>query len=277
MNKRFSISFFCFISFFLYTPVLQAQESEDDCSDCPKTEEVNVHQAERDTTKVASDALYLLRDTDGTVYAKKFEEKFKQKYKGKEAFTYEETEKKVGVLERIKQAIVDWINRNFSAKIGEELSNNYYVIFLRVLGFVALGLILYYLGRAFVQKDIYWLFKKKSKGISAVEDLSTEDFKSTDFEQLITDAIQQEQYRLAIRLYYLWLLQRLQVQEKITWAPEKTNADYMYELKDSHDKSQFSYLSYLYNTIWYGEYEINEEEFYKAKKSFDAKLKPSKP
>lgn len=63
---------------------------------------------------------------------------------------------------------------------------------------------------------------------------------------------------------------------KITWAVEKTNADYFYELKDNSDRELFSYLSYLYNTIWYGEYEITEVEFVKAKKSFDSKLKQTK-
>lgn len=270
MNKRFCFSLLFF--FFLSIPVLQAQEQDDDCDDCP----VKVTETEVDTTKVASNVRHLLNDTEGTVYAKKFKEKFKQQYKGKEDFTYEETEKEVGLFQQIKQAINDWFRRNFSSKVAKELDHNYYVVFLRILGFALIGLILFYLVRAFIQKDMYWLFKKKGKKINAFEDLTSEDFKSTAFDYLIAEAVQNKHYRLAIRLYYLWLLQRLQEQEKITWAPEKTNADYLYELKDTQDKEQFTYLSYLYNTIWYGEYEITAEEFSKAKKSFDTKLNPMK-
>lgn len=276
MNRHFSFTLlFYLLFFFLSVPFVQAQEQHEDCDDCPEvvTEEIEI--ATGDTTKVASDSLYLLRDTEGAIYAKKFEEKFKQKYKGKEDFTYEETEQKVGLLQQIKQAIAEWFRRNFSSKVGEELDNYYYVVILRILGFILIGFILFYLIRAFIQKDIYWLFKKQGKKINAFEDLTSEDFKSTNFDALIAEALQNKHYRLAIRMYYLWLLQRLQEQEKITWAPEKTNADYSYELKDSQDKKQFVYLSYLYNNIWYGEYEITEEEFSKAKKSFDSKLNPT--
>lgn len=276
MNKRFSFSFLCLFFYFLSIPVLQAQEQADDCDDCPVQVTEDVKEAEVDTTKVAANTRYLLNDTEGAVYAKKFREKFKQDYKGKEAFTYEEIEKEVGLFQQIKQAIGDWFRRNFSSKVTKELDQNYYLVFLRILGFVLIGLILFYLVRAFIQKDMYWLFKKNGKKINAFDDLTSEDFKSTDFEYLLTEAIEKKHYRLAIRLYYLWLLQRLQAQEKITWAPEKTNADYSYELKDSQEREQFTYLSYLYNNIWYGAYEITEEEFSKAKKSFDAKLNPTK-
>ncbi|WHT39341.1 hypothetical protein QNH98_01090 [Myroides sp. mNGS23_01] len=106
-----------------------------------------------------------------------------------------------------------------------------------------------------------------------MEHITTEDFKTTNFELLVADALKQQQYRLAIRLYYLWLLQRLQEQGKIIWAPEKTNADYSYELKEEREREEFTYLSYLYNNIWYGEYELTSEDFVKAKNSFDIKLK----
>ena len=69
-------------------------------------------------------------------------------------------------------------------------------------------------------------------------------------------------------LYYLWLLKDLKESELIVWLPEKTNADYLSELKQEALRKQFSYLSYLYNYIWYGEFSITDEDYLSAKKAF---------
>lgn len=272
MNRHLRLSLS--ISFLLcYSSVpLQAQTAAEDCEDCPT--EVEIHQPDPTPKKVvATDSLYLLQDKNSEINPTKFDTKFKNKYKGEQAFTYVQVEKKDNFLDQIKRAIRDWFRRNFMQPVNEELNNFYYIVFLRVLGFFILGLIIYYLVRAFIQKDIYWMIKKKGKKISALENISTADFKTTNFEKLITAAIEQQEFRLAIRLYYLWFLQRLQEQDKIIWAPEKTNADYNYELKEEHERQEFAYLSYLYNNIWYGEHELTAEDFVKAKHAFDLKLK----
>ena len=274
MNKRLPLSFLLTLLCLLFTATIHAQTTEDDdCDDCPtEVEEVILS----DTTPkkvVAVDSLYLLQDKNSAVNERKFKAKFKDNYKGKPEYTYVKVEKKEGLFDRIKQAIRNWYYRNFVQQVGEELNHFYYVVFLRVLGFFILGLVIYYLAKAFIQKDIYWIIKKKGKKISALENITTEDFKTTNFEQLVAEALEQKQYRLSIRLYYLWLLQRLQEEQKIVWAPEKTNADYTYELKEEREREEFSYLSYLYNNIWYGEYELTDEDFFKAKNSFDLKLK----
>ena len=255
---------------------LQAQtQLEEDCEDCPAEVEV-LQSAPTPKKVVAKDSLYLLQDRNSEVYSKKFSPKYKSKYKGKADFSYIKVEKKEGLLDQIKRAIKNWYYRNFVYPVKDELSNSYYIVFLRVLGLLLLGLITYYLVKAFIQKDIYWIIKKKGKKINALENITTEDFKTTNFEMLIAEAIQQQAYRIAIRLYYLLLLQRLQEQQKITWAPEKTNADYSYELKEEKEREEFAYLSYLYNNIWYGEHELTATDFFKAKNSFDLKLKTSR-
>ena len=51
----------------------------------------------------------------------------------------------------------------------------------------------------------------------------------------------------------------------IEWDIEKTNSDYLYEIKNETRRDEFAYLSYLYNYIWYGEFELDEATFEKAK------------
>ena len=62
----------------------------------------------------------------------------------------------------------------------------------------------------------------------------------------------------------------------IDWNPEKTNSDYWYEIKIESLKNDFSYLSYLYNYIWYGEFEITESSFESMKKTFEATIQSIK-
>ena len=59
----------------------------------------------------------------------------------------------------------------------------------------------------------------------------------------------------------------------IEWDIEKTNSDYLYELKKPEHKEDFTYLSYLYNYIWYGEFAIDETSFTKAENRFKNAIK----
>jgi hypothetical protein len=57
--------------------------------------------------------------------------------------------------------------------------------------------------------------------------------------------------------------------EIIIWDLEKTNSDYLNEIKNEQLKADFAYLSYLYNYIWYGEFELDVNTFEKAKTAFE--------
>jgi hypothetical protein len=59
----------------------------------------------------------------------------------------------------------------------------------------------------------------------------------------------------------------------IEWDIEKTNSDYLYELQSPVYKEEFTYLSYLYNYIWYGEFEIDDSTFKKAENRFKNSIK----
>ena len=90
---------------------------------------------------------------------------------------------------------------------------------------------------------------------------------------LFHSLVKENNYRLAIRYYYLWLLKTLSQEDLIAYDVEKTNSDYYREIKNKHTKKEFSYASYLYNHIWYGEFDIDETQFEKAKKAFTQLLR----
>jgi len=114
-----------------------------------------------------------------------------------------------------------------------------------------------------------WVFGKSSdKKVINYEEIE-KNIHLVDFEKLIKETLKNGENRLAIRYYYLWLLKIMSAKQLIEWDVEKTNSDYLYEIKNTSIKSQFEYVSYLYNYIWYGEFELDEVTFVKAKKAFD--------
>jgi len=137
-------------------------------------------------------------------------------------------------------------------------------------------LVIYFIFRAVVNKEGNWVFGKSSdKNIIPVTDIEA-NIHATNFKKLIAEAEDNSNYRLAVRYYYLWLLKKLSVAEIIHYDVEKTNNDYQNEIKILEVKKEFAYTSYLYNYIWYGEFDVNNEQFRKAKRAFDSFLKSIK-
>src|SRR5690606_33817963 len=113
-----------------------------------------------------------------------------------------------------------------------------------------------------------WIFRKSSvKSIIPVMDIET-NLQATNVQQLIANAEKEGHLRLAIRYYYLWLLKVLTNAEIIDYDVEKTNSDYYNEISNKATKDYFAYTSYLYNYIWYGEFDVNEAQFQKAKEAY---------
>jgi hypothetical protein len=96
-----------------------------------------------------------------------------------------------------------------------------------------------------------------------------EDIHEMDFETLMKEATNAGNYRLAVRLLYLWALKMLTDANHVRWEPGKTNHDYLYELKRSDLKSGFRQLSYYFEYAWYGNFSITPELYKKVSGLFN--------
>ena len=147
----------------------------------------------------------------------------------------------------------------------EKAVNIFYVI--------VIILVVFFIVRAMMNGEGRWVFGRRSdRRIVRYEDIDT-DIHETDFNQLLRDAEAEKDFRMAIRFQYLNMLKQLSSAEIIDFDPEKTNLDYTYEIKDEGVREQFQYTSYLYNYVWYGDFEINEAQYEKARESFTILLK----
>lgn len=198
----------------------------------------------------------------------------KEVYTGEE-FVYDRSIESSGWWTRFKQ----WLNELFIDlfQVQDKGQSFAFVdIALKIGAVLVILLVIFFIFKAVMNSEGKWVFGKGSdKSIIPVSDIEA-NIHIVDFKTLIASAEAEHNYRLAIRYYYLWLLKGLTTAEIIEYDVEKTNSDYQNEIVSQDLKKNFSYTSYLYNYIWYGEFDVNEHEFNKAKEAFIQFLKSIK-
>jgi hypothetical protein len=113
------------------------------------------------------------------------------------------------------------------------------------------------------------LFRKPAAVIvSEDESLSAEDIRELDYEKEIASAIASGNFRLATRLLYLSTLKQLEASGLISFKPEKTNHDYLLELRETNHYRNFFRLTRDFEYVWYGQFNLSEEGFARVQKEF---------
>jgi hypothetical protein len=139
-----------------------------------------------------------------------------------------------------------------------------------------LGLIVFYvLIKFLLQTPLSSVFKTEDKAIDGFSYVE-ENIKQIDFDKLISKALKETNYRLATRYLYLKALKSLAHKKTIEWHFEKTNSDYLNEIKDLKLRALFKRISYIYDYVWYGEFPIDEASFNKNKDDFNKLIKTVK-
>ncbi|WP_372937502.1 DUF4129 domain-containing protein [Seonamhaeicola sp.] len=220
---------------------------------------------------VASDSLKV--DTSTQISPRNFDD-LNEIYTG-EDYIYERTIESSGWWTRFKQWLSDFLKDLFNIT-NEGQASKATDIAIKIAGVIIFLLVIYFIFKAIMNKEGSWVFGKSSdKKIIPVTDIEN-NIHTTNFKKLIENAEKENNYRLAIRYYYLWLLKQLTQAEIIEYDVEKTNSDYQNEISQNQIKKEFAYTSYLYNYIWYGEFNVTPTEFNQAKHAFTKFLKSVK-
>ena len=209
-------------------------------------------------------------DSD-TIESKNFPKNFQKKYTDPE-FVYKEKTPKKNAWDRFKEWFAN-ILRNLFSFTSDEASMNFVGILLKVVAVIIVVIVIYLIAKALINKEGQWIFgKNSSKKTIHYSDIE-KNIHLLDFEKLIRESMESGEKRVAVRYYYLWLLKVMAQNNYIKWDIEKTNSDYLYEIQSPVHKEEFTYLSYLYNYIWYGEFEIDDATFKKAENRFKNSIK----
>lgn len=201
----------------------------------------------------------------------KFSPGFKQKYKSSE-FQYEVKLAQKSSWDRFMAWLISWFGKALGGSSEKTSSRYLEYTFKTIIGLIVAYLI-YLIVKIILNKEGKWVFGKSTTRKIYTDEEIEKNLIHVDFEKLLEETIREGNNRLAIRYYYLWLLKRLAENNSIDWHAEKTNSDYLYEIHSAELKTDFNYLSYLYNYIWYGEFEMTEETFQNARNAFEKTLK----
>lgn len=197
-----------------------------------------------------------------------FDADFKDRYSGRK-YNYE-GEKIIGKTKTSKGDYADYKNDKPETKE----KNNSELISIDLgpfawLFYMALAAAVIYLVYIIFNEGGSGLFgSKKNKPLNNFEDITAQNIENADIHTLIKNAEKVEDYRLAVRYYYLLILKTLSLKNLIKFEDDKTNADYLYEVNDEPFKHNFAYAQYLYNYTWYGKFSVNLTQYQKAKNHF---------
>ena len=216
--------------------------------------------AQQDSLKVQYD--------NSVIEQKKINTKSLEKYKSDKQFNYDVKKREPSFLERVWNWTKRMLIKVLSWLFGVGAATGILAVIVQILPYVIAAIVLFLLIKFFLKVNTNSLISGKTD--KAVVNLSKEEelIKNEDLSLLIQDAIAQKNYRLAIRYYYLLVLQKLSKHNIIDWQQQKTNEDYIKEIQSNKLKDKFATSTYLYDFVWYGNFEINELEFSKAQIEF---------
>jgi len=83
----------------------------------------------------------------------------------------------------------------------------------------------------------------------------------TDIAPFLQAALNAQNYALAVRLYYLQIIKNLAGGGLIRWSKEKTNRDYLHEMRAHRLSNEFRGLTAHYERVWYGNQSPDAQAF----------------
>lgn len=202
----------------------------------------------------------VVRDSSSVEVRLPDEEKI-QDYLNNEDFVYD----REPLNESHWDSFINWLMNYFA----DLMDNKAFSVIWEILKWLLIAGALAYVVIKLLNIKVSGLFyaKKASNVIDFISE--DEDINELDFDKMIATAVQNKNFKEAVRLSYLRVLKLLVDADLIDWQIDKTNTDYYNELKKTNFRKDFLEVSKFFEYIWYGEFEIDEEGYSKGVKLFD--------
>lgn len=201
-----------------------------------------------------------------------FQQNFRSGYLSDDAFNYSEQKDSYSYWQLLKKRL-DNLLRKLLGYAPDAPAPAFIEVLIGVLSGIVVLIVLFVVVRILIRHKGRWFFDKKNEELT-LDIYDTENLiEKADFRQLIIEHEQKGDTRSCIRLYFLWTLKMLKNNKLINWLPDKTNSEYLSEISDEAMRNQFSYLSYLYEYVWYGEFTLENSDYVKAKSAFEKLLR----
>jgi len=142
------------------------------------------------------------------------------------------------------------------------------VAFIRIMFYVFMVLVLAIAVIKLLGINPMKVFSRQQKHNKLNFEAGDENIHDLNLDQLINDAAESGNFRLAVRYFYMKVLKTLNNNHLINWKSGKTNADYLSEMERHPLHEQFRKLTFMYEYIWYGDFKISKPVYQEAKPDF---------
>lgn len=198
-------------------------------------------------------------------------------YKDNDDFNYNENKDEDTFIDKAIRWLQDILRQFWEAIFGVGTATGFLYFMFRVLPYILLGILVYLLIRFFLKVNSNSIIGKAQEKGTVNYSEEEQIIKHQDINALISEAIKQKNYRLAIRYYYLLSLKYLTDRQSIEWQPQKTNEDYINEIIEPNLKFDFENITKIYDYVWYGEFDVNAVKFERLKLPFESLHKSINP
>lgn len=118
--------------------------------------------------------------------------------------------------------------------------------------------------------DISGIFFNKPPPVVSLSDAVVDEHVDRDrLGAMLEKALEEKQYRLAVRLAYHITLLLLSEAGHIHWQTDKTNRSYLNEISDDTLQQSFANLTRLYEYVWYGDFDVYAEHYHEIETDFN--------
>ena len=205
-----------------------------------------------------------IKTDSSEVVVNHFKENIKERYQNSD-FNYSINDTGgVNLIQGLFRKFFRWLGEIFGIDID---FIDYRTLEIIVYSLLAIGSIYLFI-KFMLQSPVSSVFKTEEQDIEGFNYVE-ENINEVNFETLITDALSQNNYRLATRYLYLKSLKTLSRKGIIDWHYDKTNSDYINEITNEATKNSFTRISYIYDYVWYGEFSIDEDQYHRNQSDFN--------
>ncbi|MBL0316327.1 MAG: DUF4129 domain-containing protein [Flavobacteriales bacterium] len=174
----------------------------------------------------------------------------------KEKEEEEEEEEEFPMDEHSSSSIIDSLNEFFTSPLGKMLA----IV-------IAASLLIFLIVKLISGKPI--IANKKIKPLVEIDLENPDELPEEDtLERLLRIALERKDYKTAVRILYLSIIRQLAESKYIMWQKDKTNRDYLNEMRQRSHYRSFRDLTLVYEVIWYGDKEIADPDYQRVSQLF---------
>lgn len=96
-----------------------------------------------------------------------------------------------------------------------------------------------------------------------------ENLPDVTLNNIYSEALEEGDYKSALRIRFLMILQKMIDEQMITWKKWKTNEQYAAELSSGHLQNLFAGIVKIFDEAWYGDVALTQSAFEEAVQRID--------